>query len=441
MKAQDYVDAMRRGDFLKALEFRTFIFEKYKDIDNEMAADTLVQLTVFELSQTDINKDDLTVIGFLDSWFQNNIRGIPGDTQYDLATFITGALSALNIKEELATGQVVALDNIVIDSKESLNSFNSEDSAFSILIQTSMRHGLVIGQTMNLNEIVQYIHGMDKIFFENFLNNISTLQELTQSDVDDIPVYGEQSFEVYNKEEHQLLRLWANIALARGDLDMLASMLNRSYDSPEGKRKYLDNPDDKKQLLQAAIDYEQQLVIDELIKYEGLRLTPQQYCDYARIRGFSDQEVEAMSQIFVKLDGVEKKISNLEQRGFDDDAKFTRQLVTIMHQEIKCFLDDTNADKLITNCKDPLEEAESRLNHHRGWAGALGDLFAEMVKGVGSFIKTGKWSPETDSASKVVGVQDALSDFKTKYAALKQSDADMSQDIEDQNKTTNKQSL
>lgn len=437
MIAQDYVDALRRGDFLKALEFRQFIFEKYKNMDNEMAADTLVQLTVFELSQTDINKDDLTVIGFLDSWFQNNIRDIPGDTQYDLATFITGALSALNIKEELATGQVVALDTIVIDSKESLNSFNSKDSAFSILIQTSMRHGLDIGQTMNLNEIVQYIHEMDKIVFENFLNNIATLQELTQGDVADLPVSGEQSPEVYNQKEHQLLRLWANIALARGDLVMLARLIDRSYDSPEGKRKYLDNPDDKKQLLQAAVAYNQQLVIDELIKYEGLHLTPQQYCDYATNHGFSDEEVEAMSQIFVKLNVIEKEISNFEQRGFVEDAKFARILATVMHREIKCFLDgDKNADEFITYCERPLQLAKSILNHHRGWASALGDLFAGMVKGLGSLIKTGKWSSLTDSAANVEGVERACSDFKTRFAALKQIGDDLQPDA--QNETINK---
>src|SRR5690606_26585019 len=117
---------------------RRFIFEKYNHLDNEMAADTLVQLTVFELSKTDISKEDLTIIGFLDSWFQNNIRDIPSNTQYDLATFVTGALSALQIKEELATNPESALDNVVIDSKESLNTFNRADSAFSELIQKSM---------------------------------------------------------------------------------------------------------------------------------------------------------------------------------------------------------------------------------------------------------------------------------------------------------------
>lgn len=69
--AQDYIDALRRGDYFEALEFTGYVHEKYKKLlgKDYIEPDQLTSLYIFELCQTNLNQTDLDKINFLVNYF------------------------------------------------------------------------------------------------------------------------------------------------------------------------------------------------------------------------------------------------------------------------------------------------------------------------------------------------------------------------------------
>lgn len=69
--AQDYINALRRGDYFEAIKFSQYVAAKYAAIAETtyLENDLLLPLCIYELSQTDLQARDIDAICFINNYF------------------------------------------------------------------------------------------------------------------------------------------------------------------------------------------------------------------------------------------------------------------------------------------------------------------------------------------------------------------------------------
>lgn len=181
--AQAYVDALREGNYFKALELVTFINQKYESIKEVLGADELVQLGAYELSQTDINEEDILMINFLYNYIQYHRPLAYGEIGYSLTTFLAliSVVLAIKMDKDFKT----ALDLTSISDATQFASFLQDTSVFSRLIERNMNQPgwmLVMTITMTELELLESIAAMKESVFENFHCSVEQFQLKLQSE-------------------------------------------------------------------------------------------------------------------------------------------------------------------------------------------------------------------------------------------------------------------
>ncbi|HHF7345723.1 TPA: hypothetical protein ACPSKB_002150 [Legionella feeleii] len=185
--AQDYVDALRSGCYFKALELAAFVSQKYQSMKKDlMGADELVQLGIYELSQTDIDKNDIPAINFIYNYLQYHRYLVNGEKGYTLMTFLSLASLVLAVKEDEELEEVTAATTI--ENADQLKSFLQDDSVFSRLIASNADRARkwieLMSQSLAEVELAKKIATMETQSFANLDNELEQLgQQLAKEKV------------------------------------------------------------------------------------------------------------------------------------------------------------------------------------------------------------------------------------------------------------------
>ncbi|CDZ78992.1 hypothetical protein BN59_03307 [Legionella massiliensis] len=179
-QAQDYIDALRNHDYFKVLELADFVNNKYAGIKQEgggeaIGADELVQLTIYELCQTDINAEDIEKIRFLFSYisYHNSLAiGPYGFKAVSFAMPVSFALAAKN-----APGFAAAMATVEINNKQEFKNFLKNESPFSTFLNQVNYDNEYGAITSPLSEeaLVEYVATMPAESFMVFQTNINAL--------------------------------------------------------------------------------------------------------------------------------------------------------------------------------------------------------------------------------------------------------------------------
>ncbi|WP_040916157.1 hypothetical protein [Legionella tunisiensis] len=179
--AQDYVDALRAGCYFKALELAAFVSQKYQSMKKDpIGADDLIQLGIYELSQTDIDKSDIPAINFLYNYLQYHSYLINGEKGYSLMTFLSLASFALTIKEDKEYEEITAA--ITIENANQLHDFLQDNSDFSILIERNTGCSgkwikAMCQPVAKEKDLAKKIEEMDGQIFANFERDLEQLRQ------------------------------------------------------------------------------------------------------------------------------------------------------------------------------------------------------------------------------------------------------------------------
>ncbi|STX40534.1 Uncharacterised protein [Legionella donaldsonii] len=184
---QDYVDALRAGCYFKALELAAFVSQKYQSMKKELiGADELVPLGIYELSQTDINKNDIPAINFIYNYLQYHRYLVNGEKGYTLMTFLSLASLVLAVKEDEELEEVTAATTI--DNAEQLKFFLQDNSDFSRLITRKADHSRkwidIMSQPLAEVDLAKEIETMSNQRFANLEKELGQLgQQLAKEKV------------------------------------------------------------------------------------------------------------------------------------------------------------------------------------------------------------------------------------------------------------------
>ncbi|WP_287007478.1 hypothetical protein [Legionella sp.] len=175
--AQEFVDALREGDYFKALDLSRFINQKYEQMKKVLGADELVQLGAYELSKTDICEKDILPINFLYNYIQYHRSLAYGEIGYTLTTFLALINIVLAIKMDVNFQTTIDLTSIS-DSTQFV-SFLQDTSDFSKLVERNMNQpGWMVVMTIPMNEfeLLESIAAMSDNVFENFRRCVQQIQ-------------------------------------------------------------------------------------------------------------------------------------------------------------------------------------------------------------------------------------------------------------------------
>jgi len=183
MNTQEYVDALRDGNYFKALEFTHYISQKYAQIKEPIGADELVQLGGYELSLTDINENDISAINFLYNYIQYHKQLANGELGYTLITFVSLISIVLSIKRDRDFRTTV--DSVSIANLIQFQGFLSDSSDFSKLVERNMGESEWMDRMLApLNEdgLLKQIAAMADPVFANFYKSVQQMQEKLKVD-------------------------------------------------------------------------------------------------------------------------------------------------------------------------------------------------------------------------------------------------------------------
>lgn len=473
--AQPYVDAFRSGDYFKLLELAGFVSNKYGAIKNSdpskaaeaIGADELIPLMIYELGLSDIDANDVDNIKFLYNYINAYDPLAAGKYGYEIISILGPLAFALAIKTHESFNEII--NKVEIQDRQQFKEFTAQDSPFSTLIdsRSSEARNLMtdLSKTMDKQFLLETIYTMNADSFYNFKLKIDQIAlDLKNGNLAFVcPLVAQrvidesESDQPYNEESYRTYIDLAIGAIEDGEIEFFKKISKVQYiktvtltepelplDTPidefnipllplentqEIRVSYLSNLNDQKILLQTAVENKQIEIIDLLLSSnKQLHFTPQQFVDYAYLKGFGDNNVEAMIPIFLKLEELEGKVTNLKDRKFEQEAKHVRQLTNRLHKEIKNFLDKgtdnipDNARHLAEACEKHIEEKKPHLKEHRGWAEFFNTILAVVTLGVSALIRrgvTGSWSPKTDTEFKLYSIN---TNFKVMKDRLQSSD-------------------
>jgi len=139
--AQECVDALRQGDYFHAIQLMQDVTDKYEAILNKdivegqeklpLGMDDLLQLAIYELCKTDINKNDIKSLNFLYNYIYNNRDLYAGPRGFLMTSLITSSQVALSVKNEDPAQEII--EAIHIENKADLINFGNKFSDFSEL--------------------------------------------------------------------------------------------------------------------------------------------------------------------------------------------------------------------------------------------------------------------------------------------------------------------
>ena len=183
MDTQEYVDALREGNYFKALELANFINQKYEQIKQPIGADELVQLGGYELSRTEINANDISAVNFLYNYIQYHNQLANGELGYRLITFLSLISIVLSIKRDKdfrSTVDLVSITNLI-----QFQDFFSDNSDFSKLVERNMSDSEWMKkmiEPLNEEKLLEKIAVMDDLVFANFHRSVQQMQEKLKVD-------------------------------------------------------------------------------------------------------------------------------------------------------------------------------------------------------------------------------------------------------------------
>jgi len=132
--AQAYVDALRNGDSLKLMQFKTAIEARYGQYKSPIGQDELQQLVSYELAKTDIQQNDFVKMHVLERFVDfDKLQSDLSDTaKFSLSNFLSASLTAVSIKtvENYKMGLPEKLD-----SEPAVKDFLENESDFSTLVR------------------------------------------------------------------------------------------------------------------------------------------------------------------------------------------------------------------------------------------------------------------------------------------------------------------
>ncbi|STX27692.1 Uncharacterised protein [Legionella beliardensis] len=103
INAQTFVDYLRKGEYYQAINFYSFTLAKYIALPakiikgRELSSDIMQQALIYELCQTDLNRDDIAALDFMDKCFV--YYGLMGERALGTAIFSASASAAVHLKE------------------------------------------------------------------------------------------------------------------------------------------------------------------------------------------------------------------------------------------------------------------------------------------------------------------------------------------------------
>ncbi|MDI9818603.1 MULTISPECIES: hypothetical protein [unclassified Legionella] len=178
-QAQDFVDALRSGHYLRALELAIFINSKYTRIKSQIGADELIPLGVYELSQTDLDESDMSAINFLYNYIFYHDELTQGEEEYMLMTLLSLVSMVLVIKEDQTFERTIR--SVTIENDRQLKDFLKDDSAFSKLIEQHVKEAekwlKAMMSPLSKMELLKKIEAMEERIFSNFESDINRLKQ------------------------------------------------------------------------------------------------------------------------------------------------------------------------------------------------------------------------------------------------------------------------
>lgn len=179
MHAQEYVNALRNGYYFKALELASFVTQKYEQIKTPIGAEELIPLGTYELSQTDLNENDIDAINFLYNYIQYHSSLASGVKGYALMTLLSLVTLVLAIREDEAFKATI--DTITIENPTQLKDFLKDTSDFSNLIErnigSSQKWLKAMIKPSDEGSLLEKIKEMDSQIFSNFQSDIDQLKK------------------------------------------------------------------------------------------------------------------------------------------------------------------------------------------------------------------------------------------------------------------------
>lgn len=100
LSTNEYLQALRRGDYLSALGWFDFLEAKYTEPQSYLACDKLINLAVFELITQDFSPEDLPQIEILYALVNEEIEPFRGKSAYAGMIFCSAAIQCLVYQEQ-----------------------------------------------------------------------------------------------------------------------------------------------------------------------------------------------------------------------------------------------------------------------------------------------------------------------------------------------------
>ncbi|WP_419419418.1 hypothetical protein ACNVED_13005 [Legionella sp. D16C41] len=262
--AQECVDHLRKGEYYQAAQFIAVLMSRYEKIfksaGKPIAADELIQLITYELSQTDLNEEDLEnlngLLGYIDLNQALVVGG--GPLVFYLSTLRYSMLPVISLKKRAIAESRVAetkeiVDSTSITSYADYKAFNKDDSDFSKAVsKAGVKYGVALPPVERTAESTglahPYITQMSDEVFDNFRQDFKLLEKEIRKvkgatyriDMDSPIIQSELIRRKKYKELAEVVR--SRIAVARGELpDNVDKKSVRKSIKDELVKEYLAN--------------------------------------------------------------------------------------------------------------------------------------------------------------------------------------------------------
>jgi hypothetical protein len=176
--AQEYINALRQGDYYQFSKFIEFVNIKYTELLNrQLANDDLTPLIIYEISTTNINKEDIQKINFFYNFlFFRNTNS--SKTMSAMTELTTTSIIALVIKDDPRSKKII--QSTKIEDKDEVEQFlEGKFYPFRSLetecLSKSASHLKDICSSIEEQELQEICHKMERQHFFKFIDSVKSV--------------------------------------------------------------------------------------------------------------------------------------------------------------------------------------------------------------------------------------------------------------------------